>query len=194
MSVRPVAEPRRDVIVVALQLLLMSLLLLAVGAAGWCLYVFSQIDPVARAVQEAEDNAVRREYVARQPEVARQQRDMEQLQGEWELISAEQDGRTIPPAALRRAYLRVTGDEHVATVGGQAFNGSYVLEPLRSPKGIDTLDRSGPLSGGPASGIYELTGDVFRVCFAAPGDARPYEFTTRSGTGRMLFVWKRRQE
>ena len=41
-------------------------------------------------------------------------------------------------------------------------------------------------------GIYELEGDTFKVCFAAPGKAdRPTEFKSAAGSGHRLLVLKR---
>jgi hypothetical protein len=40
-------------------------------------------------------------------------------------------------------------------------------------------------------GIYELDGDTMKTCLAAPGKERPTEFSSKEGSGRMSYVWKR---
>ena len=41
-------------------------------------------------------------------------------------------------------------------------------------------------------GIYKYENGEFTVCFAAPGKDRPKEFTTKSGTGEFMHVWKKK--
>jgi hypothetical protein len=43
----------------------------------------------------------------------------------------------------------------------------------------------------PVQGIYEVEGDTFKLCYAAPGEARPKEFATKAATGLTLAVWKK---
>lgn len=41
-------------------------------------------------------------------------------------------------------------------------------------------------------GIYKLENGVFIVCFAPPGKDRPTEFTSKSGTGEVVHIWKKK--
>jgi hypothetical protein len=43
-------------------------------------------------------------------------------------------------------------------------------------------------------GIYEVSGDQFKVCFAKASNERPKEFTTKTGTEFILHVWKREKK
>jgi hypothetical protein len=38
---------------------------------------------------------------------------------------------------------------------------------------------------------HELEGDTLKLCFARPGQERPKEFTTKSGTAFLVCVYKR---
>ena len=49
----------------------------------------------------------------------------------------------------------------------------------------------GPGKGKTMLGIYELTGDTYKVCFALPGGERPKEFASKPGSKTMLIVMKR---
>lgn len=40
-------------------------------------------------------------------------------------------------------------------------------------------------------GIYELDGDLLMVCNASPGEGRPTEFVSKSGSGLTLQFLKR---
>ena len=43
-------------------------------------------------------------------------------------------------------------------------------------------------------GIYELSGDTYRSCFATEGKPRPTAFTSEPGSGNVLWVFKREKE
>jgi uncharacterized protein (TIGR03067 family) len=49
----------------------------------------------------------------------------------------------------------------------------------------------GPDKGKTFLGIYELSGDDYKVCFAPAGKGRPVEFSSKEGSGNILQVWKR---
>lgn len=56
------------------------------------------------------------------------------------------------------------------------------------------MDTEGPFKGKTTLGIYKLEGNQFTVCFAPPGKERPTEFSTTSGTGQFIHVWKRQKK
>jgi len=53
------------------------------------------------------------------------------------------------------------------------------------------LRAKGPDKGKTLLGIYELSDDAYKVCFAAPGKDRPTEFNSKEGSGNRLIVMKR---
>jgi uncharacterized protein (TIGR03067 family) len=67
------------------------------------------------------------------------------------------------------------------------------LDPARTPKAMNTWDLDGPFQDQTVPGIYRLDGDTLKLCFARPGEKRPTEFTTRSGTGFLVVVYKRQK-
>src|SRR5205823_6832459 len=73
------------------------------------------------------------------------------------------------------------------------LEGTHKVDPARQPKAIDTTDTAGPFAGQTLLGIYEIESDAFKVCFARPGQERPEQFTTKSGTGHLLHVRKRHE-
>ena len=58
------------------------------------------------------------------------------------------------------------------------------------PEAIDYVLLEGPNKGKTLLGIYELTGDTLKSCFAAPGKDRPTDFATKAGDLRTLSAWK----
>jgi uncharacterized protein (TIGR03067 family) len=78
------------------------------------------------------------------------------------------------------------------TIGGQPyFKAKYTIDPTKKPKTIDYMMTEGFTKGKTQLGIYELTGDTVKFCFAAPGKDRPTEFTAKEGSQYTLSVWKR---
>jgi uncharacterized protein (TIGR03067 family) len=86
------------------------------------------------------------------------------------------------------------GDKHTVKVGEVTIIGTHKLNPSKKPKEIDASDTEGPFKGKTVLGIYKLEKGEFTVCFSPPGMDRPKEFTTNSGTGAMLHVWKRQKK
>lgn len=110
-----------------------------------------------------------------------------ELVGEWEMVTAFQSGHELD-AAMARTGRRVTTATHTTTYfGKQVFlNAEYTSDPSQSPKTIDLHAK-----GKTQLGIYEVDGDLLKICFAAPGNPRPADFSTQAGDGRTSAVWKR---
>jgi uncharacterized protein (TIGR03067 family) len=119
-------------------------------------------------------------------------KDLAQLQGEWTMASGTADGFDIPDAMLRNSKRVCKGDELTAIVGGQlVMKAKITVDPSKKPKTIDYDVIEGPTKGSKHLGIYEVDGDAFKSCFAAPGEARPTDFTSKAGDKRTLTVWRR---
>jgi uncharacterized protein (TIGR03067 family) len=79
-------------------------------------------------------------------------------------------------------------------VGEDTIVGTHKVDPTKKPKEIDAMDTEGPYKGKTVLGIYKLEKGEFTVCFAPPGKDRPKEFSTKSGTGELLHVWKKKDK
>jgi uncharacterized protein (TIGR03067 family) len=116
-------------------------------------------------------------------------KDQEKLQGDWTLQSGERDGEAFPEDLVKALKRNITGDKYVVTRDGETLaKGTFTLDAGQKLKTIDIklegVDK-------PVQGIYELEGDTFKLCYAAPGEARPKEFATKGGSGLTLAVWKK---
>ena len=65
------------------------------------------------------------------------------------------------------------------------------LTPARIPKELDQTITTGPNKGKTFRAIYDIDDDQHRVCFTAPGKERLAEFSSQTGDGRVLQIWKR---
>ena len=122
------------------------------------------------------------------------QADLDKLQGTWAMVAMEREGQEVAAEDFKNdrsiyEQNRVTlrDGDHVRR------RGIITLDPARKPKAINTWDQDGPYDDQTVPGIYELQGDTLKLCFARPGEERPKEFTTKSGTGFLLCVYKKQK-
>jgi uncharacterized protein (TIGR03067 family) len=118
--------------------------------------------------------------------------DLEALQGEWKLVSATRDGKTMPADDVKVMKCTIKGDKFTITRDGKAVEaGAVKLDAAKKPKEIDL-----PLGDGKqtALGIYELSGGKYRMCYSPPGKDRPKDFEAKEGTGHTLSVWEREKK
>ena len=119
--------------------------------------------------------------------------ELKKLEGTWTMESGEQKGEKLSSQVVKNAKLTIVGDKHTVKVGKDTIIGTHKVNPAKKPAEIDATDTEGPYKKGKTTlGIYKLEGDQFTVCFAPPGKDRPKEFTTKSGTGELLHIWKKK--
>lgn len=117
--------------------------------------------------------------------------DLERMQGTWQLVSARRDGRDLPPAEQKNTHITISGSKFTfpdESGIGTSQSGTIKLDPSHDPKWIDST--SSGADGKVSQGIYELTEDGYRVCFAPPGQPRPENFASAPGSQHNLQVWR----
>src|SRR5262249_22410335 len=123
------------------------------------------------------------------------QKDLEQMQGEWQLVSMVRDGQEQPASELSKMLRRVSGSELTIIVEGAegvaTLKSTLVIDATKNPKSIDVTRTNGPAVGQTALGIYEFSGDQLKTCVAPSGKERPDRFVSAAGTAHVLSVWKR---
>src|SRR6478752_8703887 len=104
------------------------------------------------------------------------------LRGKWEVTSARFNGSEL--TGLKGRVLDFD-DKEFTTYDGEAKGRTlgFTLDPKADPKRID-LDRGG--DGGKALGIYSVSKDELKVCYAEPGADRPTRL--ESGAGSRVFL------
>jgi uncharacterized protein (TIGR03067 family) len=120
--------------------------------------------------------------------------DLAKLQGQWVVVSLEHRGHPAEPAEFAGQSSVYEKNRWTWNAGDKVMRrGIITLDSTRTPKAINTWDSDGPHEDETVPGIYQLDGDTLKLCFAMPGEKRPTEFTTKSGTGSFVVVYKRKK-
>jgi uncharacterized protein (TIGR03067 family) len=120
------------------------------------------------------------------PPKPKEDADLEKLQGAWEVIETNQNGRVQNVIGQRNLIIK--GDRFGWS---EPDDGTFKLDPTKTPKTIDYWLGSANDPSKAWQGIYELNGDTFRDCMAPPGQPRPTEFAVPPGSGRTMQTFRR---
>jgi uncharacterized protein (TIGR03067 family) len=130
--------------------------------------------------------------------------DKERLQGTWNVVSLEVDGKKVdndgllPSEPISGSKWTITSDKIEVRVGDRTIEGSYTIDPSKNPKRIDVtlfvpngewVDQTVLL------GIYALQGETLKL-YLGPNQGgsrlkRPKEFQTKKDEGGALYVLQR---
>jgi len=114
------------------------------------------------------------------------------LQGTWAAVSAERSAQ--PADDLKGHQLTFSGDRFtIRSKGKVVYQGTYTTDPSKKPASIDFKNTAGEMKGKTWLGIYELDGDVLKICDNADDVAkeRPSAFVTETRSGQVLVNFKR---
>ena len=122
----------------------------------------------------------------------RVQRAEEKLAGTWQVVSVEADGQAVPAQQFRGLRMTFKAGKFTAQKGqGDRQEGTYKLDPSKSPKQIDISRKDGPAAGRNQLAIYSLAGNTLKICSDNSDKDRPDGFTTRGKEGRVLMTLRR---
>ena len=133
---------------------------------------------VAAVVVAADDDAVKKEKDA--------------LQGKWSIVSVERDGKLVE--TWTDGVRMMEGNNYtLVPKKGDSVKGTFTLDPSKTPKAIDFLPAAGQYKDKTLRGIYEIDGDMLKICFSEPDKARPAEFTSKADSGWTLALHKKQK-
>jgi len=146
-----------------------------------------------RASAQAPAPAVQEESPAPpETESAPPKPDQEALQGTWQAVALELNGELADARAQAQARTRYTikGSQWLNGQGGEA---AVTLDPTKTPKEIDIVATGGlgVEKGVTYRGIYQIKGDVLKLCLNGGNMERPREFTTKPGTPLKVLILNR---
>ncbi len=119
--------------------------------------------------------------------------ELARIQGTWQLVYAETDGKTAPGERIQAVRVEIKGNSHAVYFGDKqvVHDASFTLDPTAKPRTSDLTINDGPDKGKQIHGIYELEGDTLASCVAKVGEDRPKKFATTPGSGHTFRVFKR---
>jgi uncharacterized protein (TIGR03067 family) len=117
--------------------------------------------------------------------------DAKAIEGAWAPVKAELAGQSLPAAVLKTISLNLDGGKYEVSVAGEPDKGTYTLNSSTKPKSMVITGTEGPNKGKTFPAIYDLEGDVLRVCYDLSGKQRPAEFKTAAGTQLYLVTYHR---
>jgi uncharacterized protein (TIGR03067 family) len=111
------------------------------------------------------------------------QKDLDLLQGSWNVSELQMEGQTISGGMLANARVVITGNRFESTGMGAVYEGTVTLNSSATPRQLDMMFDAGPEKGNTNCGIYELVGDTWKICLATRGKVRPTSFAASAGSG-----------
>jgi uncharacterized protein (TIGR03067 family) len=115
--------------------------------------------------------------------------DLDGLQGDWQVVAVEQDGRVLPKDQFPITRLRIR-DQIILHQGGDHNEEVNVqLHQEQQPKAMD-MQSTGYHGEKTYKAIYTLEGDTLTICRPEEGQ-RPAEFASKAGSNILLYTAKR---
>lgn len=118
-------------------------------------------------------------------------REREKFEGNWKVASIEVDGVQLPAEQVREFTLTFKGGKFISRMGDKMQNGTYTIDPTKTPKTMDITNSDGPDKGKLRPVIYTLEDNTLRICGSEVGKDRPTEFKTKDHKGIMLMILRR---
>jgi uncharacterized protein (TIGR03067 family) len=117
--------------------------------------------------------------------------DIDLLQGSWSIKSLTMEGHELPAAMFASARIVVQANRFTSLGMGAQYEGTLALDPSAIPRHLNMDFDAGPEKGNVNLCIYEITGDVWKLCIATRGSVRPSAFISTPGSGIALQVLQR---
>lgn len=131
------------------------------------------------------------QLAARADEKSAPNNDLALLQGQWSMAGGSAGGQILSEAMLKNSKRLCKGEETTVSLNGQLLmQAKFSLLADHQPKWINYQVIKGANTGKTQLGIYEFDGETVKFCFASPGMARPTDFSTKAGDGRLSSVWR----
>ena len=120
--------------------------------------------------------------------------DTKAVQGTWLPVKAELAGQPLPDTVLKSISLKLDNGKYEVFAAGKPDKGTYTIDSTTEPRSMTVTGSEGPNNGKTFPAIYELKGDMLRICYDLSGAKRPTEFKSIAGTQLYLVTYNRKKE
>ena len=129
--------------------------------------------------------------------------DLAQLQGTWAVMGREFAGKKASKEDIDKLKAKITIKGDAVTVTSLNLDEEVVvssaklkLDPTTKPKSMDIWFTEGPNCGKTVAAIYDLDGDVLKVCIAIGegDDKRPTQFAGPTKPEWLYIEYKREKK
>jgi uncharacterized protein (TIGR03067 family) len=119
--------------------------------------------------------------------------ELKALVGKWKVEKAELGGKDITEHLKDLKFEIRAGGKYTVEVGEEKDEGSFTVEPGKTPKAMDVKPTGGPHKGKLVKAIYKLDGNALNICydFDTESGKRPEKFESKEGTMLLLITYKR---
>jgi len=121
--------------------------------------------------------------------------DKDKLQGTWQVIGGEAQGKEIPADTVKAldGTVKFKNDKYTLKVGKDTEQGTFKLDSKKDPKTIDFDIETGKDKDKRQLGIYTLDGDTLKICAARAGNnERPKEIKSTANDQFEVMTLKRK--
>ena len=108
-------------------------------------------------------------------------KDATPLEGQWNVMSLEYDGKSAPAEKLKGMHMYFEGNQLTIKRGGKILGqGIFTLDATQKPAVIDYEEAKNVFSPYD-TGIYVLEGSTLKLCTTADRKKRPTDFDSKQG-------------
>lgn len=119
-------------------------------------------------------------------------RDLDKLQGTWQVLKLEVNGTTAPAESVAKARFVVEGQKAITKEGDKVVSEGFLrIDPRKKPAELEISPEKLPVRGKTSKGIYRFDGEMLKLAIGAVGEDRPSDFTSLKGTEVVVFTLKR---
>ncbi len=121
-------------------------------------------------------------------------KELEKWQGTWILVGAEEKGQKVSDDELKKApvTLIIKDDKFTLKLPDQTMEGTFKIDPAKKPKAYDAKGTDAQGKTQETIGIYEIDGDMLKVCWVPADKERPKEFKADAGSDSYLHTYKKK--
>lgn len=122
--------------------------------------------------------------------------DLKALVGKWRVEKSELGGKDITEVLKVLKFEISEGGKYLAQHGENKDEGTFTVDPSKSPKQMVVKGNGGPNKGKTIKAIYKLDGDTLTICYNFDADKGDYpaKFESKPDTMLLLTTYKREKK